>query len=384
MALTVTGGLLMVSAFGQMAPPSHRDAKDVVPSIGARPELLTVLDLRQASLADQILAKSLQGLYNRGEDTFVTDDKVYLILSDQDAQWAGWLAKRQYVISLGNINDMDTLLRLYPKHDVVLADEQYANVAAVVAACDNLLLVTDPNLVKKYGLFVRQDLRGKWDSDDAAHAWVLDKYRYEINKRIVGMVAPKTVALDVLDYQIANKMFTFDLTGEPTDEQTLMTVATKFDANIPCLTRQLQNPQPIVDGVSRAAKFLLPTAGLSNLSVWTLFAPYEPGMQEVNSGLSAQPRNSYQDPNGLKMGGWLGVDNRNGKEILPWLRELAPPIFDGFARARNGKLGLDRDSFRFGIVNDQVYGADFGDDRERLWTDYLHLSGSLLDLASSR
>ena len=372
-----------VPTFAQMAPATHSDAGNIIPSCGGRPELLTVFDMqRDTDAADRLLAESAQGLMNSEP---LRTDKIYLVFSNQDKAWLDWLVQRQYVLSTGTMQSMEELLRRWPSQDALLCDDTAPDVAAAVAGCERLLVVSDPKLIKRFHYNVKMDLRGKWKNTDEAHRWLLDNYGDQLNTRIVALQNFEDKQDNMVDYQVANKMFTFSLSGGDEDRPTLDMLRTKFDANIPCLfASRGTDIQREADAINRTAKFMIPVAGLSNLSVWTTFRPFEKGVDEINSGAVAQPRAMYDGPNGLPMGGWVGPDNRPEKERMPWLRELAPPVYENWARQRNGGIVADRDEFRMGIVNDQEYAKDFGDDRERIWNRYLDLCRDALDRASGR
>ena len=385
--LSALPAVLFAPAFAQMAPMAQPNAKDLIPNVGTPPELLTVVDMRgNSSQAEKILAKSIEGLFNSETSKLtaieINTDKIYIVLNDQDARWLKWLTDRQYILSSATVDGIDALLRRWPDRWAVLCDDKAPDVAAAVAACDRQLLVTDPSLIKKYHLIVAQDLRGKWKSEDEARNWLFDHYRDQLNQRIVGLV-PTTDATDLIDYQIANKMFTFTISAGH-DDAIVQDLVTRFDSNVPCLYIADPKSKDAGDEVNKAGKFLLPVNGLGNLSVWTVFHPYDVGAEEQDSGAVAHPRLLYHDPYGVPLGGWFTPDTRPSKDKMPWLRELAPPVYESWARQRNGGIGLDRNLFRMGMINESVYGAAYGTDRERIWTQYLNLSRDCFDLANGR
>lgn len=349
--------LLAAHSIAQLDRPNPAD---VIPSTGARPELLTVLDMRNDSdQARRLLAKSAQGLMNAENRT----DKIYIVLSDRDNQWLQGLVKQQFVLSSAKMHDLEKLLRRYPSRDAILCDDTTLDVAASVAACEKLLLVTDPRLVSKHHLNVKQDLRGKWASADQARSWLIEKYGKKFNRRIVGLTPDAPSTVEMLDYQMANHMLTIGAVNDSAEA----VLTTKLDKNIPCLTVSGAPDRRTMDRLSGAAKFVIPVDGISNLSVWTTFRPFEKGVDESNSGATAQPRAMYKNPHGLPLGNWVGPDSRPQKLRMPWLRELTPPIFEMWARQRNGGLQLDANTYTLGLVSGDQYGSAFGQDCERIW-----------------
>jgi len=356
--------------------------RNIFPATGARPELLTVFDMRRDSnQAERILAKSAEGLMNSDPQR---TDKIYLVLNNTDRQWLQWLVQKQYVLSSAEMHDMEELIRRYPDRGALIADTTYPGVCAAVAGCERLLVVTDPSLVKKYHLVVKKDLRGKWQSEQEANQWLFDHYADQMSKRILAVLPAGHNDLDLLDYEIGAKVFTFSVSGDEKDQSTLQMLIDKFPANIPCLTLNFRNDQPLIDKISFAGKFLMPTGGLSNLTVWTSFRPYGAGVEEINRGATARPRALYADPYGIPQGGWLADDNRPGKMQMPWLIELAPPIYEAWAKQRNGGLQIDRDAFRLGEVNDSVYADSYGADKDRIWAQYRRMCNDVVDRSSGR
>jgi hypothetical protein len=368
---------VVATAHSQTTSPNP---DNVIPNVGGRPELLTVFDMRQdQDPADRVFAKSAQGLMNAEPQR---TDKIYLVFNDQDQKWLDWLLKRQYVLSSGTMHDMEELVRRWPNRDAILCDDAAPHISAAVAACERLLLVTKQDLVSKYHLTVRKDVRGQWKSDSDGQIWLFDHYGSQLNKRIVDMSSNGTHQTDLLDYEIANKVFSFSLSPDAGDDQTLDILTNKFAPNIPCLAVGDRHVQSQVEAINRAAKFVIPAGGLSNLSVWTTFRAYTPGASEQDSSAVDYPRDLYQDLSSLTAGNWLTSDSRQAKMRMPWLRELAPPLYESFVRARNGKIDVDRDSFQMGVANESVYGAAYGSIQAQIWSDYRRLSRRALELAA--
>jgi hypothetical protein len=361
---------IVAQASAQLAPITQPKAADLFPHVGAKAELLTVLDMRKDSDADRLLAQSAQGLMNSEPQR---TDKIYLILNDQDETWLNFLIKRQYVLSAGYMHDMEELIRRYPSRDAVLCDGRSTDAAATVGGIERLLVVPDPNLARRMHLIIKMDLRGKWDSASSEASWLIDHYGKKMNVNVVATAGSSNLT----DYVVANKVFTLPL------ELTGNTLATRFNANIPCIGT-LDDRATGITELSKAGKFFVDTSHLSNLSLWTTFP--NPRLNEINSGAVAQPRASDSDDilghhRSPDPDSWVTewtADNQSKLERMAELRGLASPLFD--ARPEVSVTDEERNSFLVGEIDKDQYGADFGGNRDRVWTDYKRLSQDIMDL----
>ena len=369
---------LAAQAFGQLAPMGEPNTKDLFPNVGGRPEFLTVFDMRgDTDPAERMLAKSVQGLYN---SQLEAHDKIYLILDDEDASSLDWLVQQQFVLSAGYLKTMDELLLRWPSRDSVSADGPSMNAATAVAGCEKWLVATDPNLIKKYHLHIRQHLAGRWSSEAEADKWLLNKYGEQLNHRILVMPSGGD-DVSLADYGIANKVFAFQL-GEDSDK-VKEALRTDFDSNIPCLSAQSAESaaqDPSIRALSENAKFVVPLSGLSNLSVWTTFRPFNPEQPDIYWGATRNPRRYVIDDLGEKHFDVQQYDKMTFKaHDLSILREIAPPLFESAANVITVQPE-DRDAFRIGLIDEDSYGAAFGEDRDRIMNGYLKLSRDIFDL----
>jgi hypothetical protein len=376
--------------------PLERKAGSIIPSQGARPELVTVLDMREnEDSAERLLAKSLQGLVNSrlfGQSSPQDTDKIYLILNDQDEQWLDWLVAEQYVLSAGEVDDLEHLLRRHPSRKALRVGESTVHDAATRAGRERKLLAASKSVIKKYHLDVdRYDEDSNFLDDleskvDETMGMDLDSREYSgysrgINRDIMVLAPADDNVLDLIDYQIANRVAAFVLKGDSSDETVLRTIKSKYGQNIPCLSAEAPSAS-VTDELSASAKFVIPLEGLSNLSFWTTFRPLERGVDEINSGAIRQPRSNYLRSPRTHESPWTAVDSESMQKRIGWLRELAPPICESWVRATKREKYRDSGSLPLGIVNESVYGAAFGLDRERIWRDYTRLSRQLFEMSN--
>lgn len=208
--------------------------------------------------------------------------------------------------------------------------------------------------------------------------WVVKKYGDKINKRVVA----QDYDASMIDYEVANRVLSFEGTTDDSDLDNVLT--NDFDANIPCLTDA--DPSQIDSSVlamrSAAAKFIVPTEGISNLSVWTTIRPHQTGVGDIDSGATKFPRAEFTEGRNTPdpFNAWDSLDNATALKAKVWLRELAPPLFEGWSRKIDFD-DADRDSFQFGIIDEQAYGSNFGLDKDRILIDYQKLSEDAFDLA---
>lgn len=362
-------------SFAQFAPLGRPDPDNLFPRPQAQAELVSIFDMRQDhSGPDRVFAQSLEGLANIEP---VRRDKIFVILNDQDAEQVQFLIHEQWVLSASHIDSMDALLLREPVRDAILFDRASTGIAPALAGCEHALLVADPKLIETYHLTIKEDLRGKFKSADEACMWLLEKYPDEVNHKIVSLSG----SLNLVDYQVANRII-----GLPTEtlgsDEIQNDLVTKFDANVPCLGNIPggQPGQTIIDDLSRAGKFLVPTDNLNNLSMLSSFPPANGEFSEqASSGAVHQPRALHGVDPDTGFPTQMEPDPRPwvqaplgfilSKQLDPLLMQLAPPL---------GPKFLDRSqTYKLGFISEDEYGKSYGTDRNRVWADYQWLSNQV-------
>ena len=319
------------------------------------------------SAADRVFAESAEGLANSDP---VRIQKMYVIMNDQDAKRLDDMVKDQWIISTWNVNGMEDFLHRVNQRGALVFDRPSVNIAGAVAGCEGLLLVADPRMVKRYGLDVKLDLRGKFQTGTEALNWCLQRYGDRINRKIVALSG----GLNLFDYEVANRVVELP-TQDLSSESLQSTLVTQFYPNIPCLGDVPGGPkgQSIIDNLSSAAKYWVPTDRLSNLSMLTTFEPAAGEFSEqAKSGASRQPRGlrgvdpDTRFPTELDLG--KPDENAGPKErvMSPKLNcvlvQLAPPLAP--------KHYDKSQDFQLGFISQSLYGQSYAGDRDRIWADY--------------
>lgn len=361
---------LAVQAFAQMAPLGRPDPDDLFPHSGARAELLTVLDMRgDRSAVDRLFAESIQGLANSDP---IRTDKIYLILDDKDDSRFKFLVAEQYVLASYTEPTLDALLNLRSSvRSALLIDRNSAFIAPAVAGCERLLIVADPSMVDRFHLDVKLDLRGKFKTPTEATAWLMDNYKDRISHKALSL----NLGFNLVDYEVANRIAAFP-SGDLGSADLQDDLVTMFDANIPCFGTVTgdQAGQTVIDNLSRAAKFLVPTDSVSNLSLWTTFT-HSTGefSEEFYSAASRQPRATRAEgaqiedfttaaPTVPRFEPGIPAPMFINKKLDWTLFQLAPPL---------APKHFDRsDGLQLGFVSEDEFGKAYGADRDRVWSDY--------------
>jgi len=159
--------------------------------------------------AERILLVSAQGLINRAAGPI----SVYL------EAWAGWKPDRYLadgLISKCTNATRKEILDLVGHRKAVVVDPDVRgslNLATMIAAADGLLIAY-PAVVEPYRLEIVQDLRGRFASGAEGYAWAWENLRHHLRPRVLAMVEPTPATHGIRDYLIAEKVFTFWISGE--------------------------------------------------------------------------------------------------------------------------------------------------------------------------
>ena len=289
------------AAYLRDAPPTDIDVvREPKPFEGLYPKCprpapeLFVAEVRYAPRDVQFLLASLQGLVNRKRP------RIYLNLNpayadpQPDDRWLTWLRERGDVQSVRQVDEpLDLLKRFRSAYKgLVVVDPQVpatVNVATMVAGVEDLLIAS-PELAEKLDVPVREDLRGRWQTNADAMAWAAQELWPKLNHHVFGCAHPDLPHLR--DYLVAHKVFTFWVTGPldgpppaggPVREQAVVeSVLAKAPPNVGCIGAPYQgvgvgfSEGPGVSMLSRYGKFLSWSNTNANLSVHSGTVPRAP------------------------------------------------------------------------------------------------------------
>lgn len=252
-----------------------------------------------ASREELILFRTLQGLANREKNQLFVEDGRNLIPE---------LEKRGWIDNITTIADAKTLFERFPRKDAVVYDPEVhasENLAVMIGAMEGLV-TAHPDLVAKYGLNVAVDLRGRWEKTIDGYREVYAQYKDQFNRQTLVLNGPQC-RTRLYDYAVANKTFTFWITG-PLDSEANgadawaeeewfeRILSQDFPVNIPILGY----PELECGGIgenrgvalfSRCAKFLIPSDHMDNMSV---FSAYPNARGKIHM---PQPTLQQLDPN---------------------------------------------------------------------------------------
>ena len=333
----------------------------IYPSAANPPKRLLVLNMQGSSdYEERCLVSSAQGLYNSRPGA---NDLVYIEWTAEAVEWLKWL-RPGYVAETRDLKNIGDLLSLVPKNAVLYNEHpsQLPDMATTYAGCERLLMAGSPEIAKKYGLVVKANLCDRFTTNSEAYRWIWSRCQGSISRKAASFTVPyKTPThnpAQLRDYLIANKIFTFWISGDldrktigasrHDEESVLSEILARYPVNTPVFGYPWSGDgygAGETDGVtflSRLGKFLIPTDNFTNLSVWTAF---EPSQKVFPSGPPAPALESDVTYAALVMsdgdnlctyqnywpGFWEGLKDRSepvGWTMGPTLRELAPPIFD--------------------------------------------------------
>lgn len=353
------------------------------------------------------LAASIQGLVNSSPGS---KTKVYLEWSDQDVLWLPWLKKQGYIQSYRSLASFSDLLKLSPTRRAVVTDGkpyQIADIASTVAGCEDELLAVDPSLVAKYGLKVGIDLRGKFETNAEAYRWVLKRYRSRMSDKAVSITVPDVTPshnpANLRDYLIANRIFTFWITGqkeknlpganEAAERAVIGQALMSFPPSIACFGYPWSGDGygPGEGGgvtfLSQHAKWLVATDTFDNLSFWSTFPPsrkkhpeapkvsWQNGMGHAATIVMSDGDNvcTFQ---GFFPAMWANMAKKGITVPVAWtmgstLPQLAPPMYD-YAVSHmptGGSFGTGVSGI--GYMSMEDWGTAYGTKRQQTIDDFL-------------
>lgn len=368
----------------------------------------------KASVQEIILFRTLQGLVNRTRNRLMVADSWRLLPE---------LRKRGWVDRVVTIPDAAALFRRFPLKDAVVYDPDLygsENIAVMIGAMEGLV-VAHPDLVRKYGLNVKVDLRGRWARTLDAYKEIYARYKGRFDKTTLVMAAPSKRP-GLYDYAVAHRTFTFWIVGG-TDAHSKgadrwaeedwfeRTLSRDFAVNIPILGYPQVEP---ADGIgenrgvalfSRCGKFLIPADHMNNLSLLTAF-PNARGkirMPPVRTRPLDRTRvyASMVLSDGDNQCLWDGP-TAFMFEYMRRMREKGPRDFS--VSYTMGPSIVDLQPLSAVLINDYLqpqdsiggavsgvgymymssYANNFGDDRERVVTEFIDLTSRYLGYAGER
>jgi hypothetical protein len=165
----------------------------------AAPTDLNVLDLRQASAADELLATTTQGVVNRSRP------RIWLLRDAEEGShtWLDTLA-----VPGTAIDGVEALVTRFRReiHGAVLADPAVPATTNVATTLAGLLdaVVAEPAVAERLNLPVLADLRGRFSNDEAAYRWSVDRlWPRTTHRMLVGLDHGNPGFLR--DYAVANR-----------------------------------------------------------------------------------------------------------------------------------------------------------------------------------
>lgn len=371
-----------------------------------------VLDAREIkSYQERLLIASAQGLFNRRG----LNEGVYVISDGYDEDWLKELRARKIRIAGRLASTRELLDKVGVKSAVVFGDapSHSGDLATMVAACEDSLLVADPALIATYDLNIKKDLRKQFTTNVEGYRWVLANYGAQLDPKAVSFtvpfVTPTHRPYELRDFHISRKMFTFWISGSdeknlpgadrPAEESYIREVlTTKFDPNIPVYgypwSGDTFGPGEW-DGItilSESSKFLVPTDNFTNLSLWNRFPPSTKRFPTTKPSMKAKPGARYaafvmsDGDNACTFRNFFFDYWRSGKvdrvpmgwTMAPTLRELAPPIYDWYVDHLPKGHSVGSGVSGIGYCSLENYGKGSGRFGEAAYRDFLRMTDESL------
>ncbi len=391
-------------------PTFLQDRTTVYPRLKAASDQLVVFSQPELSNDEYILLRSLQGLVNRDKNP-----ELFIIGSipwNNDNFWLSYLKDKGYIKGYSEIHSLDQLLKRYGYKNAVLVDEGLycsLNIATMIAGMEDVLIASNLDIAKKYGLNVKFDLRGEWKSSVTAYSDVYARYKERFNKQVIAFLTLNKVQNMTRDYLIAHRIFTIWISGyldgtypgsDPQAEKALFQdiLARDFPVNIPVIG-WLGDADGIGIGefqgisfLSSCGKYCVPSNWIANLTVYSSF-PHRTVLKQPQTTMVLDKSKVYLSlglSDGDNLNVWMYLNDHLADEIprersygIGW--EMGPSMYD-FLRPMaeravqnlnpNDSIGCATSGA--GYVSLLRYAVLFGDDRAAVINDYIHLTEELM------
>jgi len=248
-------------------------------SVGAeQASPVLVLDVRQASPAQHLLAVSLQGIANRGE----SGPRVFLVTGPSDQAWLQYALRISprdtQSVSLAQLLDA---VKPDLKGQVLYDPEEpfTVNVATTVAGLRDAA-ITDTDL----GLPTVLDLRRRWKSASEAYEWAASSLLPECNRNSAALISPGIAP--ARDLAIKDRMFALSALA-PGEERVFEEILTRL---APGTALYGDAPAAAIQMVSRASHFFVPSAVAANMSFLSRIDAGRPFYQYIPAADTGAPR----------------------------------------------------------------------------------------------
>lgn len=189
--------------------------------LGSPPaKVIDVADIMAATPDVRLAAFTLQGLVNGGKEA-----KVYFIAETncKDQMWLD-LTKKEGHIDSYNLMSIDDLFEKYSDHysKVIVYDADLPNtinIATMMASVENGIVISKEDI----GRFGKEkkvvDLTGRWKTNVEAYEWAYENLFDKMSKEVMACFHPTGIPHNIRDYLVANKVFTFWVTGKAKEDK---------------------------------------------------------------------------------------------------------------------------------------------------------------------
>lgn len=417
-AILATSSICMGKAQSSDAEPVWSDISRqyLFPQSNPPADTVYVLDAFNAGLEDAMLVCTAQGVINRdvpqlyvytkkpGETAAENED----MSTNHQKKWLKWLETERYIKNVAEINTIPEMLKKWNITKAIVIDPNLPaslNVGTMMAGFE-LMPVVYPETIKKYGLEIGIDLRGRWKTNVEAYRWAWENLWPKMDHTAIAWYGSLKDLSRLRDYLIAKKIFivwvTGPIDGNPKNSNTeeekayIHEIMKKMPVNIPVMGFPWHgNGLGLSEGggvmmITTTGKFHTCNNWTGNLSLWT-------GLKAKNSQykqLAAREIKLENDKvyvtmlmsDGDNLNTWIDYfypywENQNhGKIPIAWT--MGPSIIDMQAPLIDYYIGNMKQTDSIGCAVSgigYIYPTHFGKDfapqyRERIWKEFQELT----------
>lgn len=186
----------------------------VFPKANVPDSTIVVFDVSQCSVGEKHLLVSLQGLVNRHRPG------IYLVWDQHERLWLDWYKQKGYISDFEEVDSIANVVELFEWAFKGLVKAKWAdttsiNVAQMLGSIEDcLIFIPDSDVLNDFEsrYTVYHDLTGRFSSNVEAYRWAYDNLWAELNHDLAAL--KHATSLASRDYAIANRLFTFWISGE--------------------------------------------------------------------------------------------------------------------------------------------------------------------------
>ena len=371
-------------------------------------------DISKVDVNDRILLTTAQGLINKIEPQLFLISSVYDTTFSEETKWIEWLKENGYVKDTATIDSAEDILEKWGIKEVILIDPNLPaslNVATMMAAFEEIPIAY-ADTAEKFNLKIKIDLTDRFKTNIEAYQWAFDEYWDKMDQSVVAWYCSTVPHSHLRDYLVANKIFTFWVTGKddgnPLNSNTAKEkefirklLATKIPVGIPVIGFPCGGAGEgigEIEGVliiGRTGKYHVCNNWRPNLTVWSgLDAKKKQYRQLPPQNIKLENDKVYVSllmSDGDNMNTWFNwfkeywQSPEHGQIPIAWtmgptIIDMQGPLVDYYFDDLKQTDSIGCAVSGAGYIHPAHFGLDFKQEhRDKVWKEYLRITDKYMN-----